>query len=257
MPTPTFALIPGVEITHGHAGAQHHGDVDLRHSYGDPVTAAERWIAQGATWLHVGDLDATFGSGSNAEAVRHVLTACRGRVQVALAGGIRDQAGLDAALHTGVAQVVLDTAALADPEFVRTAIRQHSRRIAVSITAHGTALSAPGTSVDGADLAAALRLLDEAGCPAYIVNDMDSRGLRKQSGREALVAACEIVRGAVLAGGGIQRLEDLHALMDLRLPALTGAVIDQALYVDAFSLAEAQAAIAPRYDPWEWGPARP
>ena len=99
--------------------------------------------------------------------------------------------------------------------------------------------------------------LDEDGCPAYVVTDVDSRGVRKSDGRAVLVEALGRVRGAVIAGGGIGRLEDLHALTELVASGLTGAVVDRALYTDAFTFGEALAAVEPRFDPYEWGPARP
>ena len=252
-----LALIPGIDITQGQVGGFSHGEIDSKHLFGDPVTAAERWISQGARWLHVTDLDAMSNRGSNTELVAKVLHAARGRADVVLAGGIRDEATLQAAIATGARQVILDSAALADLDFVSRALKEHAGRVAVGIVAHGGDLWAPGSVVDGADVFELLTRVDAFKCPAYLIDDVDSRGMRKESGRETLVEACGIVRGAVIAAGGITRLEDLHALATLGLPALTGIVVDRALYTDAFTLAEAEAAIEPRFDPYIWAPPQP
>lgn len=257
MAAPAFTLIAGVEISNGTVGALAHGGVEAHPSWGDPVAAAEHWIAQGARWLHVGDLDAAAGTGDNAAAVARVLRSCRGRVSVALAGGIRDHRSLEAALGTSARQVVLDTAALTDREFVRQAFAAHGHRLAVAVTARGQAIHAPGTTIDGVDVLDVLGGLDADRCPAYVVTDVDSRGVRTSHGRALLTEACTRVHGAVIAGGGIDRLEDLHALVELVPAGLTGAVVDRALYTEAFTFAEALTAIEPRFDPYEWGPARP
>lgn len=252
----SLTLIAGVEIVSGQLGAFAHGHVDERHLYGDPRTAAEAYLAGGAQWLHIGDLDAFSGRGDNHAAVSDVARTCRGRAQFAVAGGIRDQAAVDRALATGARQVLLDPAALADMDFVERTIRAH-RSVGMSIVAHGTALWAPGSPVDGTDVLKHLARLDALHCPAYVVDDVDSHGIRKSAGRATLLAAAGVVRGAVIAAGGIDRLEDLHTLAELGLANLTGVVIDRALATGAFTLAEAQAAIEPRYDPYEWGPPRP
>lgn len=252
----SLTLIAGVEIASGQVAAFAHGRIDDRHMYGDPRTVAESYLAAGALWLHIGDLDGFAGRGDNHAAVSDVVRVARGRAQFAVAGGVRDQASLTRALATGARQVMLDPAALADMDFVAAALRQH-RNVGVSVVAHGTSLWAPGSDVDGSDALGHLAALDALHCPAYVIDDIDSTGVRKASGRAALIAAAGVVRGAVIAAGGIERLEDLHTLTDLGLANLTGVVIDRALATGAFTLAEAQAAIEPRYDPYEWGPPRP
>lgn len=251
----SLTLIAGVEIAHGSASGFAHGHIDDRHVYGDPVALVERHLAGGARWVHVGDLDALAGRGENAAAVRAVVHACRGRAQVALAGGIRDDASLRAALAGGARQVLLDPAALADPDFVATAVAMP--RVGVSVVSHGLRLWAPGSPVDGTDVLEHLAELDRLGCRSFVVDDIDSRGARTSSGRATLVAASGLVSGALIAAGGVDRLEDLHALADAAIPGLTGVVIDRALASGAFTLAEAEAAIEPRFDPYEWGPPRP
>lgn len=252
-----LALIPGIEISQGQVVTCGHGTLEPQHSYGDPAAAVSRWIAQGARWLHVSDLDALNARGANTDAVAAALHAARGHADVAVMGGVRDQASLEAALSTGVRQVVLDPAALADLEFVAAALHAHADRVSVGIVAHEGALRAAGSAVDGADVIDLLQRVDALGCRAYVIDDIDSRGMRKASQRALLVEVCNLVRGSVIAAGGIERIDDLHALATLGLPDLSGVIIDHALYADAFTLAEAEAAIEPRFDPWIWAPPQP
>lgn len=254
-----FALIAGVEITQGQVGSLDHGDIDGRHLWGDPVAAAQRWAGEGAQWVHVADLDAAAGTGSNADVVARTVHAVRGRVRVEVAGGVRDQASLDRAFHVGADRVVLDPAALADPDWVAAAIHAHPGRIAAGITAHHEGgLVAPGSDVDGLSVDEVVERLRAAHCPAYVVTDVDAKGLRKSRDRHVLMAVCRDAPGAeVIAFGGITRLDDLHALADLAPHGVAGAVVDRALYTDAFTFAEAVAAIEPRFDMFFWGPPQP
>lgn len=252
-----LALIPGIEISQGQVVTCGHGTLEPQHAYGDPAAAAQRWIAQGARWLYVSDLDVLNGRGSNAAAVDATLHAARGHADVAFMGGVRDQASLDAAVKAGARQIVLDPAALADLDFVASALRSHPDRVSVGVVAHDGRLRADGSAVDGSDVFDLLQRVDALGCRAYVIDDIDSRGMRKTSQRALLVEACNLVRGAIIVAGGIERIDDLHALATLGLPGLSGVIIEHALYADSFSLAEAEAAIEPRFDPWIWAPPQP
>ncbi|HET8970168.1 MAG TPA: HisA/HisF-related TIM barrel protein [Candidatus Nanopelagicales bacterium] len=257
MPTSPFTLIAGVEISQGSVATLDHGQVDTGHDYGDPAGAALDWLDQGAGWLHVADLDAELGTGTNTGAIAHVLARTHGAAHVQLAGGIRDAATLQAALHHRPARVVLDTAALADLDFVRSAIAAQPDHVAAGITAHRSALHAPGSAVHGAELTDVLAALEAAGCRTYVVTDVDAEGARKGSDRHVLEQVCARVDGEVIACGGIARTGDLHHLVEMAPDGVVGAVVDRPLYTSAFTFADALTAIAPRWDPYEWGPAQP
>ena len=256
MSKPPFALIPGVEITAGAVGSVSHGQVDSQHTWGDPVEAARHWINQGAQWLHVADLDAATGAGSNAGALAHVAREIRGRARFELSGGIVDEASLSAALALGADRVVVDASALADHDWTAKAFAQHGARLAVGITAHGHELVAPGTSVNGSELDDIVHQFNALGARAWVVTDVDAKGLRKSRDRHVLEAVCARAHGEVIAFGGIERLDDLHALTAMTGHGVGGAVVDRALYTDAFTFAEAIAAIEPRFDMFYWGPAQ-
>ena len=143
-------------------------------SYGDPLAAALAWQEEGADWIHLVDLDAAFGRGSNRELLADVVA--RLDVAVELSGGIRDDATLTAALATGCRRVNLGTAALEDPDWCRRAIAEHGDRVAVGLDVRGTTLAARGWTQEGGDLWDVLERLERDGCARYVVTDVTKDG---------------------------------------------------------------------------------
>ena len=150
------------------------GEAGTETSYGDPLEAALPWQRDGADWVHLVDLDAAFGRGSNRELLAEVVG--RSTSQVELSGGIRDDASLDAALATGCARVNLGTAALESPDWSAQAIAEHGDRIAVGLDVRGTTLAARGWTQEGGDLWEVLARLDADGCARYVVTDVRRDG---------------------------------------------------------------------------------
>ena len=136
--------------------------------------AALAWQEAGAEWIHLVDLDAAFGRGSNREQLADVV----GRLDVAveLSGGIRDDASLEAALATGCRRVNLGTAALEDPDWTASVIARLGDAVAVGLDVRGTTLAARGWTSEGGDLWATLDRLDAAGCARYVVTDVTKDG---------------------------------------------------------------------------------
>ena len=132
MSTFQFTLIAGVEITQGQVGALKKGEIDSKHTYGDPVAAAGHFIGQGAQWLHLADLDAAAGDGNNAKLIHQIIAEYRRDAHLQLAGGIHDDATLTAALRTGCQRIVIDTAALAPSPAQRAAPPTRASRLARS-----------------------------------------------------------------------------------------------------------------------------
>ncbi len=252
-----LVLLPAVDIADGQAVRLVQGKAGSETHYGSPVDAARSWVAQGAEWIHLVDLDAAFGRGSNAALIAQVVRDVRSSVKVELSGGIRDDESLKHALATGCERVNLGTAALEDPDWTEKVIGEHGDRIAVGLDVRGTTLSARGWTQDGGDLWETLGRLDAAGCARYVVTDVAKDGTMHGPNFHLLKQVCESTSRPVIASGGIAKLEDLHKLADMVPHGIEGAIIGRALYDGAFSLAEAIAAIEPRFDPYEWGPARP
>ena len=148
-PGTRFELLPAVDIANGTAVRLVKGEAGTETSYGDPVAAARQWVDQGAYWLHVVDLDRAFGRGTNADQVAAIVRDVRDRCHVEVAGGIRDDDSLAAALATGAHRVVIGTAAMEQPEWVAGVIAEHGDRIAVSLDVRGTTLAARGWTEEG------------------------------------------------------------------------------------------------------------
>ncbi len=242
----TLTLLPAVDVRDGRAVRLFQGESGTETSYGAPLDAALDFQAQGAQWLHLVDLDAAFGTGTNRELLAEVVG--RLDIDVELSGGIRDDVSLAAALATGCRRVNLGTAALEDPEWTRRVIAEHGDRIAVGLDVRGTTLAARGWTREGGDLWQTLARLEADGCPRYVVTDVTKDGTLRGPNLHLLREVCSRTDRPVVASGGVARLEDLHALAELVEHGVEGAIVGKALYAGAFTLPEALAAVAPRRD---------
>lgn len=238
-------LLPAVDVADGRAVRLVQGEAGSETDYGDPAAAAEQWQEQGAEWIHLVDLDAAFGRGSNRDLLAHVVG--RLDVDVELSGGIRDDESLGAALATGCRRVNLGTAALESPDWCARVIAEHGDRIAVGLDVRGTTLAARGWTEQGGELFETLTRLDAEGCARYVVTDVEKDGTLKGPNLHLLQSVCAATDRPVVASGGIASLEDLHSLAELAPAGVEGAIIGKALYSGAFTLAEALVAVAPRH----------
>src|SRR5210317_375239 len=157
-------LLPAVDVADGQAVRLVQGKAGSETVYGKPLAAARSWVDQGAEWIHLVDLDAAFGRGSNAEGITEVVHALRDHVRIELSGGIRDDDSLNRALATGCTRVNLGTAALEAPDWTERVIGEHGDRIAVGLDVKGHTLAARGWTTEGGDLWETLGRLDAAGC---------------------------------------------------------------------------------------------
>ncbi len=235
----SLVLLPAVDVADGQAVRLVQGEAGSETSYGDPLAAALAWQDGGADWVHLVDLDAAFGRGSNRELLAGVVGALD--VQVELSGGIRDDASLAAALGTGCARVNLGTAALEQPAWCARAIAEHGDRIAVGLDVRGTTLSARGWTQDGGDLWEVLARLDAEGCARYVVTDVRRDGTLTGPNLELLAQVCARTARPVVASGGVSSLADLVAVAGVA--GVEGAIVGKALYAGQFTLPEALAAV--------------
>jgi len=237
-----LTLLPAVDVTEGHAVQLVQGVAGSGGQYGDPVQAALRWQEAGASWIHLVDLDAAFGRGSNADLLGQVVRKLD--VSVEMSGGIRDDASLSRALATGCARVNIGTAALENPDWVRSVIARHGDRVAVGLDVRGTRLAARGWTAEGGDLYETLARLDAEGCARYVVTDVLKDGTLRGPNLDLLTAVCARTGAPVVASGGVSSLADLRAIASLVPVGVEGAIVGTALYEGAFSLAEALAEVA-------------
>jgi phosphoribosylanthranilate isomerase len=241
----TFTLLPAVDVADGLAVRLVQGEAGTETNYGDPLEAALAWQRDGAEWVHLVDLDAAFGRGSNRELLARVVGELD--VLVELSGGIRDDASLEAALSTGCARVNLGTAALEDPVWCAKVLAEHGEQIAVGldvrITERGHRLAARGWTEDGGDLWEVLERLDRDGCSRYVVTDVSKDGTLQGPNVELLREVCARTDAPVIASGGVSSVDDLVALAALSRDGVEGSIVGKALYAGAFTLPEALAAV--------------
>ncbi|WP_435870925.1 bifunctional 1-(5-phosphoribosyl)-5-((5-phosphoribosylamino)methylideneamino)imidazole-4-carboxamide isomerase/phosphoribosylanthranilate isomerase PriA [Leifsonia williamsii] len=235
---PKLVLLPAVDVADGKAVRLTQGEAGSETSYGDPVDAAEEWAHAGAEWIHLVDLDAAFGRGSNRSLLKKVIRQVRG-VKIELSGGIRDDESLEQALEIGASRVNLGTAALENPEWAANVIGQYGEAIAVGLDVRGTTLAARGWTREGGDLWQVLDRLEDAGCARYVVTDVTKDGTLKGPNLDLLRQVMDRTERPVVASGGISSLDDIAALRELVPLGLEGAIVGKALYSGAFTLPEA------------------
>ncbi len=235
-------LLPAVDVSGGLAVRLVQGAAGTETSYGDPVEAALAWQRSGARWIHLVDLDAAFGRGTNRELLAEVVGKLD--VNVELSGGIRDDASLAAALATGCARVNIGTAALESPSWVRDVIAEHGEKIAVGLDVRGSRLAARGWTSEGGSLREVLQRLESHGCPRYVVTDVSKDGTMGGPNLDLLREVSAATPRPVIASGGVASLDDLRAIASLTPLGVEGAIVGKALYAGAFTLTQALEAVA-------------
>jgi 1-(5-phosphoribosyl)-5-[(5-phosphoribosylamino)methylideneamino] imidazole-4-carboxamide isomerase/N-(5'phosphoribosyl)anthranilate isomerase len=238
----TLSLLPAVDVADGQAVRLVQGAAGSETSYGDPLEAALAWQNDGADWVHLVDLDAAFGRGSNAALLADVVG--RLDVKVELSGGIRDDASLTVALATGAARVNIGTAALEDPAWCDRVVGEYGERVAIGLDVRGRTLSARGWTRDGGDLFDVLARLDKAGASRYVVTDITKDGTMRGPNLELLREVCAATDRPIIASGGVSTLDDLRALATLEPIGVDGVIAGKALYAGAFTVREALDALA-------------
>jgi 1-(5-phosphoribosyl)-5-[(5-phosphoribosylamino)methylideneamino] imidazole-4-carboxamide isomerase/N-(5'phosphoribosyl)anthranilate isomerase len=238
----TLTLLPAVDVADGQAVRLVQGAAGTETAYGDPLEAALAWQRDGAEWVHLVDLDAAFGRGSNAALMAEVVG--RLDVNVELSGGIRDDASLRAALATGAARVNIGTAALEDPQWCDRVVGEYGDRVAIGLDVRGRTLSARGWTRDGGDLYEVLERLDKAGAARYVVTDITKDGTMRGPNLDLLREVCARTPAPVIASGGVSTLDDLRALATLESAGVEGVIAGKALYAGAFTVREALAVLA-------------
>jgi len=246
-PQNPLVLLPAVDVAGGQAVQLVQGRAGSEKIFGDPRAAAERWQSAGAEWIHLVDLDAAFGRGSNTEIIAEITSQLR--IDVEVSGGIRDDETLERALATGCRRVNIGTAALEQPAWCDEVIAAYGDRVAIGLDVRGTRLAARGWTQEGGELDATLERLDRAGCARFVVTDVASDGMLSGPNLDLLRHVCARTDAPVVASGGISTLEDLTALHALVPLGVEGAIIGTALYVGSFTLEEAlRAAVLPLQD---------
>lgn len=230
-------LLPAVDVREGQAVRLVQGELAQQTNYGSPLDAALDFQNAGAEWIHLVDLDAAFGTGSNHELLAEVIGKLD--IKVELSGGIRDEETLQRALATGCERINLGTAALEDPGWTASVISRFGNQIAVGLDVRGHTLAARGWTRDGGDLFETISRLDRDGCARYVVTDVNKDGTLQGPNLNLLREVCAATNKPIIASGGVSTLDDVRALRILTALGVEGAIVGKALYSGAFTLEDA------------------
>jgi len=224
-------LFPAIDLKNGEAVRLEQGDMARATVFNrDPVAQARDFESQGFEWLHLVDLDGAFaGKPVNARAVAAIRKAIK--IPMQLGGGIRDLATVDKWLSEGIARVIIGTAAVRDPDFVKAAAKKFPGKIAVGIDARAGKVAVSGwaeeTQLEAVELA---RLFENGGVAAIVYTDVERDGMMQGLNLDATIALAESVSIPVIASGGLASIDDVRALVAPRAKKLAGAIAGRALY---------------------------
>ena len=233
-------VIPAIDVQDGEVVQLVQGRRGTERRYGDPKTAARRWIEEGATALHLVDLDGAFeGERVNADAIATVVEAVD--VPVQLGGGIRTEAEARSLLEGGIDRVILGTAAMEAPDLVETLATAYPERIVVSLDAKAGEVVVEGwTTGTGIDPVEAAARFADRGAGAILCTDVDVEGQLAGVSTDRIAAMADAIAIPIIASGGVATVADLLSLRDAGADAI---VVGTALYEGRFRLREAQRAL--------------
>ena len=241
-----FQLLPAIDLRGGQVVRLAEGDFARETVYdADPAEVARAFATAGALWIHVVDLDgARDGAARQTDAVARIVTAVGDRVACEVAGGLRDEAAVEAAFAAGAARAVVGTAALRDPELVeRLIVRFGAERIAIALDVRdGLAVGqgwAPGAS--GVAVEQALADLSDRGAQTFVVTAIERDGLMNGPNLELLGRMVALGRGDIIASAGVSSLADISAVRAL---GCRGAIVGRAIYEGRVDLAKAVCSVA-------------
>ena len=237
-------VIPAIDLLDGKCVRLYQGDYDRASIFNDnPVEVARQWASEGATRLHVVDLDgAKEGKSVNLSVIEAIARAIDIPVQVG--GGLRDRAGVSRLLDTGVQRAILGTVAVENPDLVTQLCSEFNDRIVVGIDARNGKVATRGwletSEVEATKLAAEMA---QAGAAAIIYTDIHRDGTLSGPNMDALRELAESIDIPVIASGGVSSLTDLLSLLSLESAGVTGAIVGKAIYTGDVSLKEAVRAV--------------
>ena len=230
-------IIPAIDLIDGKAVRLQKGDYAKVTVYSDrPEEVAKSFYEQGARFLHVVDLDgAKSGKADNFETVKKIVEATELSVEVG--GGIRSMDIVDLYASIGVDRIILGTAALTDPDFLKEAVARYGDRIAVGVDIKDGMVAIKGwTEVSNVSCDDFCKYLEEIGVSSVICTDISKDGMMSGTNLELYRSLCEKFALKIVASGGVSTLEDVRALIDMKV---FGAILGKALYTGAIDLAEA------------------
>ena len=233
-------IIPAIDLKEGKCVRLEQGLMDKATVYSDdPATTAKHWESQGAEILHVVDLNGAFaGIPKNLEAIKAIRSAVRMPIEVG--GGIRDIATIETLVSIGIDRIILGTAAIENPDFVRDACKRFPGRIIVGIDAKDGLVAIKGwaevTKVKAVELA---QKMQDYGVIAIIYTDIRRDGMLSGPNIEATQALAKALHIPVIASGGVHTMKDIENLLTVRYSGVTGVITGKAIYSGSLDLREA------------------
>jgi phosphoribosylformimino-5-aminoimidazole carboxamide ribotide isomerase len=235
-----FVVYPAIDLRNGQVVRLRQGDPGRQNVYStDPAQVAGGWLAEGAEWLHVVNLDAAFGeeAKANRAALGAIVHRCAGGVEIQLGGGLRSLEEIDLALEAGAARVVVGTAAIEDPTFAARALERFGRQVAFALDAAYGHLKTHGWRKESAQSVIEFgRFLANQGASTVIVTDIDRDGMATGVDWGSAADLAGKTGLAVIASGGVASLTDIR---NAKKAGLAGIIVGRALYEKRFTLSEA------------------
>lgn len=233
-------LFPAIDLKEGLAVRLEQGDMTRATVFHrDPAAQAHTFEQQGFEYLHIVDLDGAFaGKPMNAAAVDHILETVS--IPVQLGGGVRDTATVESWLEKGVTRVIIGTAAVRDPPFVKQAARDYPGRVAVGLDTRDGKVAVEGWA-ESLELSALeiARRFEDVGVAAIVYTDIARDGMLQGLNLDATIALADAISIPVIASGGLASIEDIKRLLEPRAKKLAGAIAGRALYDGRLEPAEA------------------
>jgi phosphoribosyl isomerase A len=227
-------LLPAIDIKNGKSVRLKQADLDSAEQYENPNVVLSDFVAKGAKWVHLVDLDAAFQSGSNSELIQELISVSPIKIQ--LSGGIINESTLQKALSTKADRINIATAALQNIDWVVKAIKSNNERLTIGLDINDGVLVARGSGEVIGDPFEYIQTLDMAGCKRYVVTDNSTDGELSGPNLDLLDKVLKSTKSLIIASGGISKLSDLK---DLREMGLDGVIVGKALYVGAIEISAA------------------
>ena len=227
-------LLPAIDIKNGKSVRLKQADLDSAEQYENPNVVLSDFVAKGAKWVHLVDLDAAFQSGSNSELIQELISVSPIKTQ--LSGGIINENTLQKALSTKADRINIATAALQNIDWVVKAIKSNNERLTIGLDINDGVLVARGSGEVIGDPFEYIKTLDMAGCKRYVVTDNSTDGELSGPNLDLLDKVLKSTKSLIIASGGISKLSDLK---DLREMGLDGVIVGKALYVGAIDISAA------------------
>jgi len=227
-------LLPAIDIKNGKSVRLNQAQLDSIEVYESPNVVLSDFIAIGAKWVHLVDLDAAFKSGSNSDLIKSLIEASS--INIQLSGGIIDEESLRQALSTNADRINIATAALQNIDWVVNAIESNHERVTIGLDIADGVLVARGSGEIVGDPFEYIKTLDLAGCKRYVVTDNSTDGELNGPNLELLDKVLKSTKSKIIASGGVSKLSDLKILREM---GLDGVIVGKAFYVGAIDISAA------------------